>query len=195
MKKIIFLTLLFMTPLICFGCLEKPKPKLTEQIKNGLRLDAKQFTESLKAILIKEMQTNGIVAAVSVCADTAQILTNNYGVIKGIYIKRVSFKNRNTYNAPDELEKKALKYFEDLKNSGKLDESAEFAELEEKDNIESVRYLKPIIIQAPCLSCHGSVENIGADVKNIINNKYPEDKAVGYQIYDLRGAVSIKKVL
>ena len=50
--------------------------------------------ESLKSVLVKEMQTNGIVSAVSVCSDTAQILTNNYGVNKGIYIKRVSFKNQ-----------------------------------------------------------------------------------------------------
>jgi len=48
--------------------------------------------ESLKTILVKEMQTNGIAAAVSVCSDTAQLLTNNYGIKKGIYIKRVSVK-------------------------------------------------------------------------------------------------------
>ena len=55
--------------------------------------------------------------------------------------------------------------------------------------------MKPIIFQAPCLGCHGDIENISADVKTILNNKYPNDKATGYQMDDLRGAVSIQKTL
>jgi hypothetical protein len=50
-------------------------------------------------------------------------------------------------------------------------------------------------MQAPCLGCHGTVENIGPDVKTVLNNKYPDDKATGYQMDDLRGAVSIQKTL
>lgn len=194
MKKIISLSMLIIF-LITLSCSEKPKPELTDQIKNGLRKDAKEFMGSLKSILVKEMQTNGIVAAVSVCSDTAQILTNDYGVKKGIYIKRVSFKNRNQNNVPDEFETKALQYFEELKISGKLSETTEFIDIEELNGVKKVRYLKPIIVQAPCLGCHGTQENIGADVKNILNEKYPNDKATGYQMDDLRGAVSISKTL
>lgn len=51
------------------------------------------------------------------------------------------------------------------------------------------------MIQALCLNCHGSSENISTDVKNILNTKYPDDRAVGYQKDDLRGAVSIIKTL
>ncbi len=40
-----------------------------------------------------------------------------------------------------------------------------------------------------------TTENISADVKQILNQKYPNDKATGYQIDDLRGAVSIQKTL
>jgi len=195
MKNIISLPVLSIFLLLCIGCGEKPEPELTEQIKNGLREDAKDFMQSLKSILVKEMQTNGIVAAVSVCSDTAQVLTNNYGVNKGIYIKRVSLKYRNTNNKPDEFETKALKYFEELKSNGKLTETTEYFEVIEEDGVSNVRYMKPIILQAPCLGCHGPVENIGRDVKAILNNKYPEDKATGYQMDELRGAVSIQKTL
>ena len=38
-------------------------------------------------------------------------------------------------------------------------------------------------------------EQIGPEVKTIIQNKYPDDKATGYQMDDLRGAVSIQKTL
>jgi hypothetical protein len=195
MKKIISLSVISIFLFLLTGCGEKPTAELTEQIKNGLRTDAKQFMESLKTVLVKEMQTNGIVAAVSVCSDTAQVLTNNYGVNKGIYIKRVSFKYRNANNQPDEFETKALKYFEELKTNGKLTDTTEYFEVVDKEGVKNVRYMKPIIIQAPCLGCHGNVENIGTDVKVILNSKYPEDKATDYQMDDLRGAVSIQKTL
>lgn len=194
MKKIISSALLIFL-LISIGCSEKPKPELTDNIKSGLRKDAKEFMESLKSILVEEMQTKGIVSAVSVCSDTAQILTNNFGISKGIYIKRVSFKNRNENDAPNKIEAEALKTFEDLKQKGELKETTEYFTSVEEDGINYVVYLKPILVQAPCLSCHGSLDLIGSDVKQILQNKYPNDKATGYQLDDLRGAVSIKKIL
>ena len=194
MKNIISV-LPFLLLFIFFGCNEKPKPEITDNIKSGLRNDAKDFMESLKTILVKEMQTNGIVAAVSVCSDTAQLLTNNYGIKKGIYIKRVSFKNRNENDAPNKIETEALKMFEELKQKGELKETTEYFTTIEEDGITSVIYLKPILVQAPCLSCHGVLDQIGQEVKDVIKKKYPNDKATGYQLDDLRGAVSIQKIL
>jgi hypothetical protein len=195
MKKIISIIILLFIIVSITGCTDKSKPELTEQIKKGFRTDAKEFLESLKSILVKEMQTNGIVNAVSVCSDTAQILTNNYGISKGIYIKRVSFKNRNENNKPNKIEADALKVFEDLKQKGELIETTEYFTTVNEDGITSVIYLKPIIVQAPCLSCHGDNDQISAEVNEILKNKYPNDKATGYQIDDLRGALSIKKTL
>lgn len=185
----------FLLLFIFFGCNEKSKPVITDNTKSGLRNDAKDFMESLKSILVKEMQANGIVAAVSVCSDTAQLLTNNYGIKKGIYIKRVSFKYRNENDAPNKIETEALKMFEELKQKSELKETTEFFKTTEENGVTSVIYLKPILVQAPCLSCHGPLEQIGPDVKQILQKKYPNDKATGYQLDDLRGAVSIKKTL
>ena len=195
MKKIISLSTLLLFLFIWIGCGEKSKPELTEQIKNGLRAVAKDFMDSLKSILVTEIQTNGIASAISVCSDTAQLLTVNYGLSKGLYIKRVSFKNRNPLNAPDGFESKVLNYFGELSFEGKLNETTEFTEVVNSDGIYSVRYMKPIIVQAPCLSCHGTNEQINPEVKTIIQDKYPEDKTTGYQMDDLRGAISIQKTL
>ena len=64
------------------------------------------------------------------------------------------------------------------------------------DNIPGVfQTNKPILVQAPCLNCHGSREQIVPEVLQIIDKRYQNDKAVNYQIGDLRGAVSIQKVL
>lgn len=195
MKIIISLSVLLISFFICIGCTETSKPQLTDNIKSGLRQDAKAFMGSLKEILVKEMQTNGVVSAVSVCSDTAQLLTVNYGLSKGIYIKRVSFLNRNPNNMPDGFETKVLKSFELLSSQRKLTDTTEFFELIEENGIVNVRYMKPILIQAPCLSCHGTSNQISDNVKTILQNKYPDDKAIGYRLDELRGAVSIQKTL
>ncbi|MBI5661689.1 MULTISPECIES: DUF3365 domain-containing protein [Ignavibacterium] len=193
MKKLIVFSVLSL--FIFINCSQKSKPEITEELKISLRSDAKSFMESLKSVLIKEIQTNGIVKAVSVCSDTAQVLTNNYGISKGIYIKRVSFKNRNPLNVPDEFETKVLEMFEEQFRNGQLKPESEYAEMIEDNGIYKVRYLKPIFVQPECLNCHGSEEQISPQVKEVINKIYPDDKAKGYQMGDLRGAVSIQKTL
>ena len=194
MKTFISSLLIFIL-IISISCTDKPKTQISEDTKNGLRKDAKEFMESLKTILVKEMQTNGIASAVSVCSDTAQVLTNNYGLKKDIYIKRVSFKNRNENNKPNKTEANALKRFEEQMAKGELKESTEYFTTIEDEGITYVVYLKPIMVQAPCLSCHGSLDQIGPEVKDVIKKKYPNDKATGYQLDELRGAVSIQKTL
>ncbi len=193
MKKHIALGLMLLFILV--SCSQKDKPEITEELKTALRSDAKTFMESLKSVLIKEIQTNGIMNAVSVCSDTAQILTNNYGVSKGIYIKRVSFKNRNPLNVPDDFESKVLKMFEEKFNKNQLKPEREYVELIEQNGVYKVRYMKPIFVQPECLNCHGTEEQISPQVKNLINKVYPNDKAKGYKMGDLRGAVSIQKTL
>lgn len=193
MKKLIVISVLSL--FIFINCSQKSKPEITEELKTSLRSDAKSFMETLKSVLIKEIQTNGIVKAVSVCSDTAQVLTNNYGISKGIYIKRVSFKNRNPLNVPDDFEAKVLKMFEDQFGKDQLKPESEYIELIEENGIYKVRYLKPIFLQPECLNCHGAEEQISPQVKEVINKIYPDDRAKGYQMGDLRGAVSIQKTL
>ena len=195
MKRFFLFSLILVFSFLITNCSKKPAAEITETLKAGLRSNAQEFMQTLKSVLVKEIQTNGLPAAVSVCSDTAQVLTNNFGINKGIFIKRVSFKNRNPNDYPNEIETKGLKYFEELKSKGQLNDSTEFFELIEKDDITKVQYLKPIIIQPPCLNCHGDEKFIQPEVKKIINQKYPNDKATGYNLNDLRGAVSIQKVL
>jgi hypothetical protein len=51
------------------------------------------------------------------------------------------------------------------------------------------RVLKPIAIEPLCLSCHGDPASMKDDVKAALKQRYPADKATGYQIGDLRGAL------
>ena len=190
MRRFLISTVLIFTFLF-IQCSEN-KQEISENQIVAMRTTANDFMKELKGVLIEQMQTGGILQAVSVCSDTAQLLTNKFGVERGVFIKRVSLKNRNKNNYPDEFEKRMLNKFELLKQNNELDNETEFAEITAEGDYKYLRYLKPIVVQAECMNCHGNKENMMSDVKNLIAQKYPRDKAIGYNVGDLRGVVSIK---
>jgi len=191
MKKLFILNVLIIFGLIS-GCSEN-KIEISENQIAGMRATAVEFMKDLKSILINQIRTNGMLSAVSVCSDTAQVLTNNFGVQKGVYVKRVSLKNRNVNNAPDDFEKRVLNKFTLMQLNNELNDDSEYAEIVEEGEFKYLRYLKPILVQAECLNCHGSENDISPEVEQLINQEYPNDNAVEYKIGDLRGAVSLKK--
>lgn len=193
MKYLINVSILFFL-ILFLGCADK-RTEVTEDQLEGMRATSMEFMKSLKGILIKQIQTKGVLQAVSVCSDTAQVLTNNFGLQKGVFIRRVSLKNRNENNYPDDFEKMVLNKFELFKQNNELDDKTEHIETVKEGEYTYARYLKPILIQAECLNCHGNPNDMMTDVKDLIMQKYPQDKAVGYSIGDLRGAVSVKKAL
>lgn len=193
MKYFIGVLALFFS-LSLLSCSEN-KVEVSEQEIAGMRTTAMEFMKDLKGVLINQIQTNGVLQAVSVCSDTAQVLTNNFGVQKGVFVRRVSFKNRNANNSPDDFEKKVLSKFELLHQNKELNNETEHVEIVQEGEFKYLRYLKPILVQAECLNCHGSETDIMPEVKQLIAQEYSNDKAVGYKIGDLRGAVSLKKVV
>ena len=141
------------------------------------------------------MQEGGPVHAVSVCSDTALDLTNSYSMKNNVGIKRVSFKNRNPLNVPDEFEKTALLKFEKMLAEEKLTNDEIIIEKVKNEEGEFVRFAKPIIIEGACLLCHGSESEVNPEVSELIKSNYPNDKAVNYKMGDLRGIISISKKL
>jgi hypothetical protein len=192
--KHFFILLVFLLAGLFYSCTDK-KTEVSPAQTEGMRTVAAEFMKDLKSVLISQIQTNGLLKAVSVCSDTAQILTNNFGLKKGVFIRRVSFKNRNPNNFPDDFEKRILNKFELLKQNNELDDKTEHSEIVKDGEIKSLRYLKPILVQSECLNCHGKENEIPSEVKELITQKYSKDKAVGYSIGDLRGAVSVKQVI
>ena len=191
MKKIIISTVLLLSFLF-IQCAEK-KNEVSEDQLNAMRTTSTDFMKELKGILIEQIQTGGVIQAVAVCSDTAQLLTNEFGVERGVFIKRVSMKNRNKNNYPDDFEKRTLNRFELLKQNNELNNETEYAEIITEGDYKYLRYLKPILVQAECLNCHGNQTDMMPEVNNLIVEKYPQDKATGYKVGDLRGAVSITK--
>ena len=60
---------------------------------------------------------------------------------------------------------------------------------------ENLRYMKPLVVQPVCIACHGPKENIPAEVKAILEQRYPSDRATGFLVGDVRGAISVKITL
>jgi hypothetical protein len=194
MKKT-FSILFFSFIILQFGCGDNLELKVTDQQKNEMRKTASDFSKELKAVLLNQMQSNGVAAALSVCSDTAQVLTNNFGLQRGVYLKRISFRNRNENNYPDKFEGKILSKFSGLYNNNELDENTDHIEIVEENENTYLRYLKPILVQAECLNCHGSEKDIAEPVSKLITQNYHKDKARNYIIGDFRGALSIKKLI
>jgi hypothetical protein len=194
MKTIFSINLLILILIISCGD-KNQEAQIIENQKKEMRENASEFMGQLKSVLIKQIKSEGTLSAVAVCSDTAQVLTNDFGLKKGVYIKRVSFKNRNKNNIPDGFEARILKEFEQIKNEGKLTSDTEHFEIITENDHQHLRYMKPIKIGAACLKCHGTEDKISAEIKGVITKRYPDDKAVGYKNGDLRGAVSIEKLI
>jgi hypothetical protein len=188
-------TVLFVLSLIFLIQCSENKHEVSENQLAGMRETAMDYMKELKGVLIEQIQTGGVLQAVSVCSDTAQVLTNEFGLSKGLFIRRVSLKNRNTNNYPDDFEKGVLNRFQLLHQNNGLTSETEYAEITTEDDIKYLRYLKPIVIQAECLNCHGNESDMIPEVNKLITQKYPDDEAKGYKTGDLRGAVSIKTAI
>jgi len=166
-----------------------------DELKNHFSEISVTFMEDLKSVLMKNLIEGGPLQAITVCSDTAQELTNIIGKKNNVELKRVTFNSRNPKDTADTFETKVLSRWHELMNEGSFDKETEYLEIVEIEDKSYARYMKPIFIQGPCLTCHGGENMISSEVKDLLKKKYPDDKATGYKPGDLRGAISIKKKL
>lgn len=195
MNKTISIVSILIAFLFFSSCSKEEELQVSEIQKEEMRTTASEFMKQLKAVLIDQIHEHGVIGAITVCSDTAQILTDDFNLQRGTFLRRVSFKNRNSKNYPDKYEEKILSKFEMMHSNKELDESTEHIELVKENEFAYLRYLKPIVVQSECLNCHGKEKDLTEIVRVIIAEVYPDDKAVNYALGDLRGAVSIKKLI
>jgi hypothetical protein len=145
----------------------------------------------LAGMLQQAIRDGGPASAVAVCADSAQARTARHAT-DGVAIRRVSTRLRNPANAPDTLEARVLAYLAEQKAAGTMPgEMIEVAQTGANGGWE-LRYLRPIVLQEFCTTCHGARDSIDPAVRTMIAERYPADSAVGYVAGDLRGAISVR---
>jgi hypothetical protein len=157
------------------------------------RLAIKSFAGQLKAELMVGMQKGGPLQAMTVCHEVAEEIASDNAKKLGWEISRTSLKPRAINNSPDAWEAAVLTAFEQRKAAGEPIKKIDRAEVVSNNGQSQFRYMKAIPTQSLCLTCHG--ENIAADVATKIDQLYPNDKARGFKLGDIRGAFSIIRTI
>lgn len=156
----------------------------------------KAFVKKLGGTMKKEMKAGGPMAAVKVCTEMAPQITAEISRNKGWKVTRVGTRVRNPMlGMPDSWEQKILAQFADRAGKGEGFDKMAFAEVVEENDGKYFRFMKAIGVKSQCLACHGDTAKMNPEVKKLLSEKYPHDKATGYKVGDLRGAVSIKRPL
>jgi len=149
-----------------------------------------EFGGQLKPELKQAIMEGGPAHAISVCAVRAPEIARNLSADTGWYVKRVSLKARNDQTAiPDAWETKVLEQFDKRRAEGESAEKMAFAEIVDG----KFRFMKAQGVEAICLGCHGA--EIDAETEAALKQKYPQDRARGYTLGQIRGAFSLAKNL
>lgn len=160
-----------------------------EQILKAGKEAVQELAAGLGSRLKKAMADGGPVEAVKVCQLEAGPITDSLnGKRKGITVSRTSLKYRNPKNAPDDMDRKILESWQQDLADGKTIPEAKVV-LEEEG---PARFYKPIMLQGLCLNCHGPEEALLPELKTVLDELYPEDKARGFKVGDLRGAFRVE---
>ncbi len=154
----------------------------------------KEFAGTLKGELEAAMKAGGPTKAVSVCQARAPAIAADIAARSGWAVGRVSLKTRNPQlDTPDAWEQQALTRFDQRQAAGEPVDTMAFAEVVQSDGVKQFRFMKAIPTGEPCLACHGS--SITPEVVAALDQAYPEDRARGYAVGDVRGAVSLSKTI
>ena len=157
----------------------------TEPTKEARQLVA-QFAGQLKPQLKQALQSGGAAHAVDVCAETAPAIAQNLSVESGWIIRRASDKNRNPNAQADAWEQARIEAFKAAVLAGKT-QGLEYSE----QTAEGFRYAKAQLTEGLCLTCHG--KQLADSTKTALKAFYPEDRAKGYELGEVRGIFSLTK--
>ncbi len=133
------------------------------------------FKQALKQALVDGMQ-QGPIDAISVCKLEAPAIAAAHSVA-GVRMGRTSHRLRNPANVGPDWVEPILR--------GYLDEQGDVGPRTVVLPEDRVGYVEPIALQPLCVTCHGTV--LASDVAAQIERDYPDDRAIGFEVGDLRG--------
>ena len=149
---------------------------------------AREFVGRLKPQLKQAMADGGPTHAVEVCASEAPKIAESLSAESGWEVRRVSLRQRNASRAtPDRWERTVLQQFDQRQLAGEKPSDLHFGEF----TGESYRYMQAQGVEGVCLVCHG--ESVAAAIATTLEKYYPDDRATGYSMGQVRGAISLQK--
>lgn len=139
------------------------------------------FKKALKEALAQGLAKGGPERAVEVCAGAAPELLKA-GEKPGVKVGRTSDRLRNSVvNAAPAWVVPQLEAFKAAKGG-----EPRVVDIDAR----RVGYVEPITVQPLCLSCHG--KELRQGVVAALREKYPADKALGYEAGDFRGLMWVE---
>ncbi|MCA9605287.1 MAG: DUF3365 domain-containing protein [Myxococcales bacterium] len=161
---------------------EPASPNAESAARESARDAAQQLGRALKTRLLAAM-AEGPRAAVEVCSNEARTITARVAEETGARVGRSSLRLRNPDNAGPAWVRTWLE------TTGERAAEGVTPTTTMADDGRVARFVAPIAIEGPCLTCHGPEDGIAPDVRALLDERYPEDHARGYQLGDLRGAI------
>lgn len=146
--------------------------------------------EQLMSTLRKAIDEKGVAGAVEFCNAEALPIVKSVGNEYGVEVRRVSNRYRNPADQPRDDEEALLGAYEYNQETGQSSEP----NIQKLQNGEVLLYTRAINIPGQfCLSCHGDPNSeINPAVLDKIKELYPNDKATGHTVGDLRGMWSVR---
>ena len=152
----------------------------------------KAFAGSLQSELQGAMKSGGPLNALNVCNVEAMPITAKSAENSNALISRVSLKNRNPANVPNDWQRAVLEDFD--KRAADGEDPATMASatvVQTDDGKHQMRFMKATPAGGVCLACHG--QQIDTELQSKLDELYPEDKATGYSLGEVRGAIVVIK--
>ena len=173
--------ILLLTIMVFGSCTQKSNDLSEEEIASFMLLGDSMATEAQTLLMqnvAAAIQKGGTDYAVEFCNTRAMPLTDSIADHLDVDIQRLSDRNRNPANAiQTPMDSNVWQNMQSQKTP-----------VVKQDDKGEVFYYKPISIAMPtCLKCHGGKSDITQSTQEIIAQKYPNDKAIGYEMGELRG--------
>ena len=158
------------------------QPELTEALAIS-----KRFADTLKPELKSAMESGGPIAAVETCSERAPQIASQLASETGWTVRRVSLQPRSPQATPDPWERQALR---DLAQRAEAEDSSDTLVVSEASD-DAFRFMKAQLVEPLCLVCHG--KSIAPELERVLRRLYPNDEATGYELGQIRGAISLSK--
>ena len=149
---------------------------------------ASELARALQSELASALSAGGPSAGIETCRVRATQIAD---AVSGpdLTVGRTALRLRNADNAPDDWETGVLRDFRERLEAGADPASLQTWHVQSRDGERIGRWMKAIPMQPQCLVCHGNA--VPEDVADVLSRLYPEDRATGFAVGDLRGAFTV----
>ena len=158
-----------------------PKPAVKESqlaFEGQAKALISEFQGQLQKTLMAAMKDGGPPTAIKACSEQATAIADK-AARDGLRIRRIGTRIRNPGNQPSEADQQVLAALTKYEATKTL--------------MEPARYYQAIFVMPVCLGCHGPADKLAKETRAALATHYPDDKATGYQVGDLRGAFVVEK--